>query len=139
MADLSTSPLKAVRLLTQLREYNWVDYYTRAVFLEFTVYNPNVNMFAYVNYVFEFPPIGGVLPYPRVMSFEVRGCLCVVLIHSSLTSGPPRFEPSGVDLFQKGKCPANVLPTYPASAANWLIKVCVMCYHVYVRMHVKEP
>ena len=41
------------------------------MFLEFTVYNPNVNLFAYVNYLMEFPATGGVLPSPRIISFQI--------------------------------------------------------------------
>lgn len=81
VADLTTSPMKAKRLIDDLIKYNWIDYYTRAVFLEFTVYNPNINLFAYVNYLFEFPPTGGVLPFPRVMSFEVYNFKIQIKIH----------------------------------------------------------
>ena len=42
------------------------------MFLEFTVYNPNMNLFAYIIYLFEFPSTGGVLPFTRVMTFQVR-------------------------------------------------------------------
>ena len=58
-------------MVDQLRMADWVDYYTRAVFLEFTIYNVNINLFAYVNYLFEFPAIGGTIPFPRVTSFQV--------------------------------------------------------------------
>lgn len=78
---------KATKLLARLREADWVDYYTRAVFLEFTVYNVNINLFAYVNYLFEFPAIGGIVPYPRIMSFQVYsgvGAFGVMLLIAQL-------------------------------------------------------
>ena len=61
VADLSTSAYKARRMIANLIATNWVDYYTRAVFLEFTVYNPNSNIFAHVSYLVEFPVTGGIL------------------------------------------------------------------------------
>ena len=71
VADLGTSAYRANKQLNLLRNASWVDRYTRAVFLEFTLYNPNINLFAYVNYLFEMPATGGVLPFERVMSFQV--------------------------------------------------------------------
>ena len=58
-------------ILGDLKEFDWLDYYTRAIFLEFTLYNPNVNMFSFVNFVMEFPATGGVMSNPRVMTFQV--------------------------------------------------------------------
>ncbi len=63
--------LQARQMLEHLQDNNWLDYYTRAIFMEFTVYNPNTNLFSYVNYVMEFPPMGSVIPFPRVMTFMV--------------------------------------------------------------------
>ena len=57
--------------LDALKENDWIDFNTRAVFLEFTVYNPNVNLFSYINFVMEFPATGGVMANPRVMTFQV--------------------------------------------------------------------
>jgi polycystin 1L2 len=70
VADLGISQRKARKLLTQLKENDWIDLYTRAVFMEFTVFNPNINLFAYVNYLMEFSALGGVQPFPRVMTFQ---------------------------------------------------------------------
>lgn len=38
----------------------WIDGFTRAVFLEFTLYNPNVDLFTVVVYLFEFTTVGRV-------------------------------------------------------------------------------
>ncbi len=54
-----------------LRCCSWIDYYTRAVFLEFTVFNPNTNLFSYANNLMEFPATGGVFYNPRTVSFQV--------------------------------------------------------------------
>lgn len=58
VADLGTSRRKADRLIFQLNATDWIDVYTRAVFIEFTVYNPNVNLFAYINLLTEFTSTG---------------------------------------------------------------------------------
>jgi hypothetical protein len=51
--------------LTLLQENNWIDRQTRAVIVEFDVYNPNINMFAYCYIMIEFLPIGLLLPQWR--------------------------------------------------------------------------
>ena len=75
IADLGTSQRQANSLVKELIANEWVDIYTSAVFIEFTVYNPNINLFAFVNLLMEFPETGGVLPYPRVESFHVYSAL----------------------------------------------------------------
>jgi len=88
VAELGTSQRKASRLIDELIKYEWVDLYTRAVFIEYTVYNPNINLFAFVNFLMEFPAIGGVRPFPRVTSFHVYsgiGPMGTVLILAQLT------------------------------------------------------
>ncbi|XP_072044193.1 polycystin-1-like isoform X2 [Amphiura filiformis] len=52
--------------MQQLEKEAWIDRYTRAVFVEFSTYNAQVNLFAVVNLVVEFLPSGGGFPYPRV-------------------------------------------------------------------------
>ena len=62
---------KARNMVDDLVKYSWIDYYTRAVFLELTTFNPNTNLFTYINYAMEFPSLGSVMPFPRIMSFRV--------------------------------------------------------------------
>jgi polycystin 2 len=45
----------------------WLDRGTRAVFLDFSVYNANINLFCQIRLISEFPSTGGVLP-----SFQFR-------------------------------------------------------------------
>ena len=75
VADLGISEYHAAKQIEKLINDSWVDHFTRSVFLEFTIYNVNTNLFAYVNYLFEFPATGGVIPVERVMSFQV-GIFC---------------------------------------------------------------
>ena len=49
----------AIDELRELKEQIWIDANTRGVFLEFAVYNPNVNLFASVIMVTEFMHSGG--------------------------------------------------------------------------------
>eukprot|EP00116_Pleurobrachia_bachei_P000629 sb/3460891/ len=48
-------------ILSDLQYNGWVDRGTRAMFIDFTVYNVNINMFAVVKLVAEFLPTGGVM------------------------------------------------------------------------------
>lgn len=41
------------RALQYLYDNTWIDVYTQAVFVEFTVYNANVNLFCIVTLMFE--------------------------------------------------------------------------------------
>lgn len=47
--------------LLLLQRMRWIDRQTKAVFIEFSIYNPNLNLFAYCTVVFEFLPVGSVI------------------------------------------------------------------------------
>lgn len=49
--------------LATLQANNWVDLQTRALFVEFTVYNANLDLFAYCLILFEFLPTGNIVSY----------------------------------------------------------------------------
>uniref|UniRef100_A0A669QX05 Polycystic kidney disease protein 1-like 2 n=1 Tax=Phasianus colchicus TaxID=9054 RepID=A0A669QX05_PHACC len=55
---LGTDPQNASRILQYLFNNVWLDTFTRAVFVEFTVYNANVNLFCIVNLMFETSALG---------------------------------------------------------------------------------
>ncbi|XP_033630938.1 polycystic kidney disease protein 1-like 2 [Asterias rubens] len=59
LADLGISPEESLRVAAYLRENMWVDQYTRAVFMEFVVYNANINMYTTSFLLVEFLPQGG--------------------------------------------------------------------------------
>lgn len=52
--------------VTALRELSWLDMQTRAVIIQLSLYNPNVNLFAFVTILAEFLPAGGVYPSARI-------------------------------------------------------------------------
>ena len=52
--------------MNQLQQQHWINNHTRAVLLEFSTYNPNVNLFAVCTIAAEWIPGGGIIPYYRV-------------------------------------------------------------------------
>jgi len=52
---------KTTEILHDLKKDLWIDRGTRALFVDFTVYNPNINLFCVVKLVAEFPATGGVI------------------------------------------------------------------------------
>ena len=54
-----------------LKDNNWLDEYTMAVFIEFTLYNANINLFSYVTYLIEFAPTGNADAQPWVHTFRL--------------------------------------------------------------------
>ncbi len=48
--------------LKELEENLWIDRGTRVVFLDFTVYNANINLFCQIKLTVEFPASGGAIP-----------------------------------------------------------------------------
>ena len=60
--------------MEELEDLQWVDQFTRSVFVEFVLYNPNVNLFAMVTVIFETPMTGNLQGEVLVHSFR---CVCV--------------------------------------------------------------
>lgn len=57
-----SSLTEAAAVVADLREGGWVDLHTRAVFVNFALYNGNINEFLVGKVYFEFLPSGGVVP-----------------------------------------------------------------------------
>ncbi|KAJ8388264.1 hypothetical protein AAFF_G00135250 [Aldrovandia affinis] len=57
--DLSRSREETAAQLHTLKGHLWLDRGTRAVFIDFSVYNANINLFCIVRLVAEFPATGG--------------------------------------------------------------------------------
>lgn len=49
-------------LIDELKQNLWLDRGTRVVFIDFTVYNANINLFCIIKLVFEYPATGGCIP-----------------------------------------------------------------------------
>ncbi|XP_028413115.1 uncharacterized protein LOC114535974 [Dendronephthya gigantea] len=61
----------SLNLTQELMEHNWIDKYTRAVFIEFTLYNPNVNLFSIVTLLFEVSASGDFNPLSKLLSIRL--------------------------------------------------------------------
>lgn len=57
--------------LSLLHQMGWVDRQTRAVFFQFALYNPNINMLAVANILIEFLSTGKILTSPRFDSLNL--------------------------------------------------------------------
>jgi hypothetical protein len=53
---------EASAVIQNLQDNLWIDRGTRAVFIDFTLYNANINLFCVIRLVAELPPTGGVVP-----------------------------------------------------------------------------
>lgn len=62
LAELGYDYHTALTVIADLHSHIWLDTQTRAVFVEFTVYNANVNMFGVAFMFVEFLPTGGAYP-----------------------------------------------------------------------------
>uniref|UniRef100_A0A3P8X4U0 Polycystin-2 n=1 Tax=Cynoglossus semilaevis TaxID=244447 RepID=A0A3P8X4U0_CYNSE len=59
--DLSRTREESAVQLRFLKDHLWLDRGTRAVFLDFSVYNGNINLFCIIRLLAEFPATGGVV------------------------------------------------------------------------------
>ncbi|KAH9502267.1 hypothetical protein Btru_073290 [Bulinus truncatus] len=59
-------------ILKELRTNYWIDHETRAVFIEFTLYSPNINHFAHIILLLEFNEMGGLIPFVSVYPISVH-------------------------------------------------------------------
>lgn len=60
--DISTTKAESAAIIEDLKTNLWLDRGTRVVFIDFTVYNANINLFCVIRLVVEFPATGGALP-----------------------------------------------------------------------------
>ncbi|XP_078399144.1 polycystin-1-like protein 2 [Cetorhinus maximus] len=71
VADLTTDKHNASRIVKYIAESNWLDSYTRAIFVEFTVYNANVNLFCVTTLTLETNGIGAFIPSADMESIQL--------------------------------------------------------------------
>jgi len=60
--DLASNKSASLAILTYLYDNLWIRRGSRAVFMDFTVYNANINLFCVVRLCVEFPATGGAFP-----------------------------------------------------------------------------
>ncbi|CAL8108414.1 unnamed protein product [Calicophoron daubneyi] len=56
-----------------LKSQNWIDFKTRAMIIQLTTYNPNVNLFAIITVLVEKPGIGSLIPHYRIEIANLLG------------------------------------------------------------------
>ncbi|XP_032626502.2 polycystin-1-like protein 2 [Chelonoidis abingdonii] len=71
VVHLGTDPKNATRILQYLFNNIWLDTFTRAVFVEFTVYNANVNLFCIVSLMFETNALGAFFTHAELQSIRL--------------------------------------------------------------------
>ncbi len=62
---------EAEMLIQGLQDSSWLDYNTRAIFLEFNVWNANTNLFNMVTLLVEFTTVGKSLPSHTIESVQL--------------------------------------------------------------------
>ena len=71
LIPLGNDPAYATNILSVLESLQWLDQYTRAVFIEFNVWNPNTNYFNQIQLAFEFTPFGATFANARIDSIDL--------------------------------------------------------------------
>ncbi|XP_015781741.1 polycystic kidney disease 2-like 1 protein isoform X2 [Tetranychus urticae] len=61
IVDLGLNKTAAKEILADLKKNLWINRGTRVVFIDFTTYNPNINLFVVSKLIAEFPATGGML------------------------------------------------------------------------------
>ncbi|KAG5883446.1 hypothetical protein JTB14_028723 [Gonioctena quinquepunctata] len=68
--DFPKNKNETIALITGLKDNLWITRGTRAVFVDFSLYNANLNIFSICKLVFEFPATGGVMPTADIKSIK---------------------------------------------------------------------
>lgn len=61
IVDLGLNKTAARQIIVDLKNNLWIDRGTRVVFVDFTTYNPNINLFVVSKLIAEFPATGGMI------------------------------------------------------------------------------
>ena len=70
-ADFGYEMWQAVDVVSKLKKYNWVDVFSKAVLVEFTIFDPQVNLFSMVTYAFEITGTGSGSSFVKVDTFKL--------------------------------------------------------------------
>eukprot|EP00282_Hemiselmis_andersenii_P016328 CAMPEP_0114142774 /NCGR_PEP_ID=MMETSP0043_2-20121206/18626_1 /TAXON_ID=464988 /ORGANISM="Hemiselmis andersenii, Strain CCMP644" /LENGTH=592 /DNA_ID=CAMNT_0001237015 /DNA_START=181 /DNA_END=1956 /DNA_ORIENTATION=+ len=70
--SMPTERVAAEEMLRFHRDNNWIDLQTRAVFVDFVSYNPNVRLLTLAKVIFELPPTGGAIPSITLRTSPLR-------------------------------------------------------------------
>ncbi|XP_035695689.1 uncharacterized protein LOC118429314 [Branchiostoma floridae] len=81
---LKNNAKNAKTQISGLKKTGWLDKYTRAVFVEFSLYSPSSSLFIAVTVVIEFTTVGDVTKHPRIQSVRLHGVDPVVITCKAL-------------------------------------------------------
>lgn len=59
------------RNISVLKSFNWINNRTRAIFIQMSLYNPNVELYTAVTFLLEILPFGGLYPSLRVEPIQL--------------------------------------------------------------------
>ncbi|CAL2039239.1 unnamed protein product [Caenorhabditis brenneri] len=62
---------EAQSAIATLKANRWIDRGTRAIVVDFALYNANINLFCVVKLLFELPASGGVITTPKLMTYNL--------------------------------------------------------------------
>ncbi|XP_057314435.1 polycystin-2-like [Hydractinia symbiolongicarpus] len=68
---LEESRAGSEKIISALKQNLWLDRGTSAVFIDFTVYNANINLFSIVKLLFEFTPTGGCVTFRKIITIKL--------------------------------------------------------------------
>ena len=71
IADLGYNARSALKVITMLRDDEWIDNKTAAVFVEFTIFEPTSSLFSAVKLLFERSPTGGSLTTAAIKTLSL--------------------------------------------------------------------
>lgn len=73
VGDLGYELSKAKEVILNLKEDKWIDRETRAIFVEFVLFEPSSNIYAFVRFLFSYQPTGVIIPSFRVEPLAIYG------------------------------------------------------------------
>ena len=71
VADLGYNEESALDVTSELQNHDWINEFTAAVFIEFSVHEPSSRLFSSVKYLYERLPTGGVLTSVNVQTMAL--------------------------------------------------------------------
>ena len=71
MADLGYNKESALDVISKLQNHDWINEFTAAVFVEFSVHEPSSRLFSSVKYLYERLPTGGALTSVKVQTLAL--------------------------------------------------------------------
>ncbi|UJR17432.1 hypothetical protein I4U23_004327 [Adineta vaga] len=66
--------------LSLLRQLKWIDQYTRAILIQMSLYNPNIQTFTSVTFLLELLPVGGIFPSSRFEPLHIQDLTSVIYL-----------------------------------------------------------